>query len=183
LKIKVQFLNHSERTLNTLLKRTNKMATAADILGATRHFKIPARWGKHYQRLCEERDRLMARDCSTCETSRAKLDDLAEAAAEESQRSLSLVAASATQNTIFEVLAAIRRIERGTYGLCEITGEPIESERLRAIPWTRYSFRGQNEVEKGGYDRKYSLPALKSLSEDGFADEEEGEQTEEEEAA
>src|SRR5262249_30513793 len=118
------------------------MATAADILGVHRQTKVPARWGSHYQRLCDERDRLMARDCSACETSRVKLDDLTEAASEESQRSIALVAASATQNTIFEILAAIRRIERGTYGLCEITGEPIEAERLRAIPWTRYSFRG-----------------------------------------
>ena len=159
------------------------MATAADILGATRQSKVPTRWSKHYQQLCEERDRLMARDCSAGETSRAKLDDLTDAAAEESQRSLSLVAASATQNTIFEVLAAIRRIERGTYGLCEITGEPIETARLQAIPWTRYSFRGQNEMEKGGFGRRHSLPALESLSQAGLTDEEEGEPSEEEEAA
>src|SRR6266853_878878 len=97
------------------------MATAADILGVSSHSKIPRRWCDHYQRLCEERDRLMARDCSTCEGSRVKLDDLTDAASEESQRSLSLVAASATQNTIFEVLAAIRRIERivGSVGSSE----------------------------------------------------------------
>lgn len=159
------------------------MATAADILGVNRRAKIPTRWCNHYQRLCEERDRLMARDCSTCEASRVKLDDLTDAAAEESQRSLSLVAASATQNTIFEVLAAIHRIERGTYGLCEITGEPIETDRLHAIPWTRYSFRGQNELEKGGFGRRHSLPSLQSLSEAGLSDEEEAEQREEEEAA
>jgi RNA polymerase-binding transcription factor DksA len=155
------------------------MATAADILGANRISKVPVRWSKHYQRLCEERDRLMARDCSTCETSRAKLDDLAEAAAEESQQSLSLVAASATQNTIFEVVGAIRRIERGTYGLCEITGEPIEAERLRAIPWTRYSFHGQNELEKGSFERRHALPALHSLSEANLAEEEEAREEEE----
>src|SRR5579859_600462 len=158
------------------------MATAADILGVTRHLKIPTRWSTHYQRLCEERDRLMARDCSPGETSRAKMDDPTDAAAEESERSLSLVAASATHNTIFEVLAAIRRIERGTYGQCEITGEPIESARLQAIPWTRYSFRGQNELEKGGFERKHSLPALESLSQSGFSDEEEAESSEEEDA-
>jgi RNA polymerase-binding transcription factor DksA len=124
----------------------------------------------------------MARDCSTCETSRVKLDDLTEAASEESQRSLALVAASATQNTIFEVLAAIRRIERGTYGLCEITGEPIEAERLRAIPWTRYSFRGQDELEKGGLARKFALPSVQSLAEAGEASEEEEERADEEES-
>jgi RNA polymerase-binding transcription factor DksA len=155
------------------------MATAADILGMPRQSKVPARWGKHHQRLCEERDRLMARDCSSCETSRAKLDDLTEAASDESQTSLSLVAASATQNTIFEVLAAIRRIERGTYGVCEITGEAIEAERLTAIPWTRYSFHGQNELEKSGLGRRHALPSLHSLTEAGLAEDEEREQEEE----
>jgi RNA polymerase-binding transcription factor DksA len=157
------------------------MATAADILGTTRPSKIPTRWSKYYERLCEERDRLMARDCSSGEGSRVKLDDLAEAASEESQRSLSMVAASATQSTIFEVMAAIRRIERGTYGHCEITGEPIEADRLNAIPWTRYSFQGQHELEKNGLDRKHSLPSLHSLSE-GLNEEEE-ESSEEEESA
>src|SRR5436190_715748 len=126
------------------------MATAADILGVGQRLKIPTRWSKHYQRLCEERDRQIARDCSMGETPWVNRDDEADAASDESQRSLSLVAASATQSTIFEVLAAIRRIERGTYGMCEITGEPIEADRLTAIPWTRYSFHGQNDLEKNG---------------------------------
>src|SRR5258707_13301468 len=158
------------------------MATAADILGVNRYSKVPVRWGKHYQRLCEERDRLMARDCSSFEGSRVKLDDLTEAAGEESQRSLSLVAASATQSTIFEILAALRRIERATYGLCEITGEPIEAERLRAIPWTRYSFQGQNELEKGGFGHKFALPSLQPLTESGLTEEEEETRSEEEES-
>jgi hypothetical protein len=54
---------------------------------------------------------------------------------------------------------------------------------LHAIPWTRYSFRGQNELEKGGFGRRHSLPALQSLAEAGFADEEEAEQSDEEEVA
>src|SRR5262249_53331240 len=120
-----------------------------------------------------ERDRLMARDCSAWECSRVKLDDLADAAAEESGRSLSLVTATATHNTIFEVLAAIRRIERGTYGICEITGEPIEADRLKALPWARYSLAGQQELEKNGLDRKVSLPGLQSLNETGINGEDE----------
>lgn len=38
-----------------------------------------------------------------------------------------------------EVEAALARIRDGTYGRCEVTGKPIEPERLRAIPWTRLS--------------------------------------------
>ena len=140
------------------------MATAADILGLNRKIKIPTRWAKHYEQLCAERDKLLARDCSSPEFPAVKLDDLTDAACEESQRSLSLVAATATQATIFEVLAALHRIERGTYGICELTGKPIETERLEVIPWTRYSFTGQHELEKAGLDRKRALPSLESLS-------------------
>src|SRR5262245_16659493 len=119
------------------------MATAAGISGTHPNSKIPARWAGHYRRLCAERDRLMARDCCSLQTSRVKLYDFADAGSNVSQASLLLVEVGATQNMIFEVLAAIRRIERGTYGMCELTGCPIEADRLLIIPWTRYSFRGQ----------------------------------------
>ncbi|MCI0597666.1 TraR/DksA C4-type zinc finger protein [Candidatus Parcubacteria bacterium] len=36
-----------------------------------------------------------------------------------------------------EVLAALTRIEKGTYGTCEVSGEPIEEERLNADPAAR----------------------------------------------
>ena len=151
------------------------MATAADILGASRILKISARWAKHHEWLSEERDRLLARDCSAPETSMAKMDDPGDAAAEESQRCLALVSASATQASIVDVMEAIRRIERGTYGVCELTGQPIEPERLRAIPWARYSIEGQNEIEKAGFGRRHTLPTLNSLTEAAAADAEENE--------
>src|SRR5437762_8900308 len=111
------------------------MATATDILGSSRNRKIPGQWSTHYQRLCAERERLLARDCLATEISRTKPADLTDAASETFQRSLSVAVTSATQQTILEVLAAIHRIERGAYGICEMTGEPIEPERLQAIPW------------------------------------------------
>ena len=155
------------------------MATAADILGLNRISKVPGRWSKHHERLSAERDRLLACDRSPTEVSSVKMDDLGDAAAEESQRCLSLVAACAAQANLVDVLEAIRRIERGTYGICEMTGKPIEAERLRAIPWTRYSFAGQNEQEKAGFERKHVLPALESLSQAAPVDGEEAEERDE----
>ncbi len=43
---------------------------------------------------------------------------------------------------LLEVEYALMRIEVGSFGLCEETEEPIETERLRAIPWTRLSIEG-----------------------------------------
>ncbi len=36
---------------------------------------------------------------------------------------------------LHEINHALDRISDGTYGICEVTGEPIPTERLRAIPW------------------------------------------------
>lgn len=43
---------------------------------------------------------------------------------------------------LMEIEMALARIDNGTYGTCEETEEPIEPERLLAIPWTRLSIEG-----------------------------------------
>jgi RNA polymerase-binding protein DksA len=53
------------------------------------------------------------------------------------------------QEVLFEIDAALRRIEKGTYGICELTGQPINIERLQALPYVRYTVRAQSELEKG----------------------------------
>jgi DnaK suppressor protein len=47
-----------------------------------------------------------------------------------------------TKIRLQEIENALARIERGNYGICEETDEPIEIERLRALPWTRLSIEG-----------------------------------------
>lgn len=43
---------------------------------------------------------------------------------------------------LMEIEIALSRIESGNYGICEETEEPIEPDRLLAIPWTRLSIEG-----------------------------------------
>lgn len=47
-----------------------------------------------------------------------------------------------TKTRLLEIESALARIERGSFGVCEETDEPIEVERLRALPWTRLSIEG-----------------------------------------
>jgi len=152
------------------------MTTTADILGINRPPTITRRWSRHYQRLCAERDRLLARDSSTPQSCPTKLDDMTDAGSDQSLGDMSLVGAAVTKATLQEVLDAIRRIELGTYGLCEITGRQIEPERLRAIPWTRCSYAGQAELEQGGYARRPRVPALGAVSQFDSADEDDVEE-------
>ncbi len=68
---------------------------------------------------------------------------------DEADQSMSVLAENeflANQNRIrhqlVEVESALARIEQGRYGICEETEEFIETERLKAIPWTRLSIEG-----------------------------------------
>lgn len=64
-------------------------------------------------------------------------------------REFALNQLSSEQDVLFEIDEAIRRIESGTYGICEMTEEPINIERLEALPYVRYSIKAQSEIEKG----------------------------------
>jgi RNA polymerase-binding transcription factor DksA len=55
-----------------------------------------------------------------------------------------------------EVEDAIDRIFCGTYGVCEQTGDAIDAKRLAAVPFTRYSLRGQEEHEKKLTERRHT---------------------------
>lgn len=57
-------------------------------------------------------------------------------------------------NEIREIDQALDRMETGQYGICEETGEPIEVNRLRAIPWTRLSLEGAEMRER--YKRRFA---------------------------
>jgi RNA polymerase-binding transcription factor DksA len=53
------------------------------------------------------------------------------------ERDFGLARAAHARQTIDEIDAALARLDAGTYGICEYSGEPIPEERLEAIPWAR----------------------------------------------
>ena len=64
-------------------------------------------------------------------------------------REMELNMMGSEQEVLFEIDAALRRIEKGTFGICELTGQPINVERLQTLPYVRYTVRAQSELEKG----------------------------------
>ena len=58
------------------------------------------------------------------------------------------------QRQLAEIEKALARIEQGCYGVCEETGDDIEPERLKAIPWTSCSIEGAEIRESMG--KKYA---------------------------
>lgn len=53
-----------------------------------------------------------------------------------------LISQERMRTQLIEIDQALSRIENGTYGICEETEEPIEVDRLFAVPWTRLSIEG-----------------------------------------
>ena len=63
-------------------------------------------------------------------------------------REFALNQLSNEQDVLYEIDEAIRRIENGTYGICETTGEPIKIQRLEALPYVRNSIKAQSDLER-----------------------------------
>ncbi len=74
--------------------------------------------------------------------------DLADRASSETGRSIELRARDRQRKLIAKIDAALRRIDEGTYGYCEETGEPISLRRLDARPIATLSIEAQERHER-----------------------------------
>ncbi len=74
--------------------------------------------------------------------------DLADRASSETERSIELRARDRQRKLIAKIDAALQRIEDGTYGFCEETGEPISLRRLEARPIATLSIEAQERHER-----------------------------------
>ena len=74
--------------------------------------------------------------------------DLADRASSETDRSLELRTRDRQRKLISKIEAALRRIDDGSYGFCEDTGEPIGFARLNARPIATMSLEAQERHER-----------------------------------
>ncbi len=74
--------------------------------------------------------------------------DLADRASSETDRAIELRARDRQRKLISKIDSAIRRIDEGTYGFCEETGEPISLKRLDARPIATLSIEAQERHER-----------------------------------
>ncbi len=76
------------------------------------------------------------------------LPDLADRASSETDRAIELRARDRQRKLIAKIDAALARIEDGSYGYCEETGEPISLKRLDARPIATFSIEAQERHER-----------------------------------
>ncbi len=103
----------------------------------------------------------------------------ADAGSDAYDRDFALSLLSQEQDALYEIDQALKRIELGTYGVCEMSGKPIPHTRLEAIPFARFTVECQSQLEKQNKASRVrqSVTSLFGLTE------EEGGEAEEEEAA
>jgi DnaK suppressor protein len=102
----------------------------------------------------------------------------ADAGSDAYDRDFALSLLSQEQDALYEIDQALKRIELGTYGKCEMSGKPIPHARLEAIPFARFTVECQSQLEKQSRASRVrqSVTSLFGLTE------EEGSDAEEEEA-
>jgi RNA polymerase-binding transcription factor DksA len=104
---------------------------------------------------------------------------MADSGTDNFDRDFALSLLSSDQDALYEIEEAIKRIEKDTYGVCELTGKPIPRARLDAIPWTRFTVEAQAQLEREGALRQKRLGALGTIDSAGTAEVEEEEEVEE----
>ncbi len=95
-------------------------------------------------------------------------------------RDLALGMLSSDQEAMFEIEEALRRIEKGTFGICEFTGKKIPKSRLDVNPWARFTVEAQLQLEKEGALRQRnrigSLGSVETSSASDGDDDEDGDE-------
>ncbi len=76
------------------------------------------------------------------------IPDIADRASEETDRAIELRTRDRQRKLVAKIDGALRRIEEGEYGYCEVTGEPISLKRLDARPIATLSLEAQERHER-----------------------------------
>lgn len=74
----------------------------------------------------------------------------AELATETIERELDQSVVLHVQAELLEVQSALKRLDGGTYGLCEACAQPISEARLEAMPAARYCIEDQAKLSRNG---------------------------------
>ena len=103
----------------------------------------------------------------------------ADAGSDAYDRDFALSLLSQEQDALYEIDEALKRVELGTYGKCEMSGKPIPRARLEAIPFARFTVECQSQLEKQSRASRVrqSVTSLFGLTEEDGSDTEEEEAT------
>src|SRR5271169_6320606 len=126
--------------------------------------KVKAEWQKYYNRLLELREQLLHQMNGLAKDSAQEMPGyslhMADSGTDNFDRDFALSLLSSDQDAVYEIEEALKRIEKKTYGVCELTNKTIPKARLEAIPWTRFTVDAQAQLEKDGALKSRRIGAL-----------------------
>ncbi|MBI3192124.1 MAG: TraR/DksA C4-type zinc finger protein [Pedosphaera parvula] len=181
--VKGQSVSRSSATAAAILGiAPTKSATASNYTPNGRG-KIKLEWQKYYTTLLDLRERLLDQMSGLAKESAEEMASyslhMADSGTDNFDRDFALSLLSSDQDAIYEIEEALKRIEKQTYGICELTGKPIPKARLNAIPWTRFTVEAQAQLERDGVLRHKRLGQLGSVDNSGMSEIEEEPEEEE----
>ncbi|HEY2343418.1 MAG TPA: TraR/DksA C4-type zinc finger protein [Chthoniobacteraceae bacterium] len=183
-----------EKPANDHPKRTNGDTFVVNSMEAKREAEADAKLSpflrKQKERLLQLRDNILdsmngvAKDTlrSRAEGSEASAFGMhqADAGSDAYDRDFALSLLSQEQDALYEIEEALKRVEQGAYGVCEMSGKPIAHARLEAIPFARYTVECQAQIERQTKAQRSRTPVTSLF---GLTDAEDGAEGEEEEPA
>ena len=106
----------------------------------------------------------------------------ADAGSDAYDKDFALSLLSQEQDALYEVEEALKRVDNGTYGVCEMSAKQIPHPRLEALPFARFTVECQTEVEKGRRFQRSRIPVtslfgLTDSEGEGESETEEAEET------
>jgi len=136
--------------------------------------KVKAEWQKYCQRLLELREQLLRQMNGLAKESAQELPGyslhMADSGTDNFDRDFALSLLSSDQDAVYEIEEALKRIEKKTYGVCELTGKNIPKARLEAIPWTRFTVEAQGQLEREGALRSRRIGQLGTIDSAGVSE-------------
>lgn len=168
--------NVGSATLAAILgKSTPSRATDKSVMWSpSGKVKIKSEWQGYYNTLLDLRERLRSQMSGLAKESATQMESyslhMGDSGTDNFDRDFALSLLSSDQDAIYEIEAALQRIERGNFGVCELTEKNIPKARLEAIPWTRYTVEAQAQLEREGALRQKRLAALGSMESTAVAE-------------
>ncbi len=102
---------------------------------------------KHLEELKADAEKRL-KDKKTMDMPEAEVGDPIDAASQSLDKEILFELSGNSHNTIGQIEAALRKIEKGIYGRCELCRQPIPKKRIKALPFARYCINCQHSSER-----------------------------------
>ena len=132
-----------------MVKKKAKKKMKAKTAKAAKVKKLPAGQYRRFEEILDKKrdDILKMVKHKEEDLSQGEIGDEADVASKTFERELLFEMEDSERIILDHIEAALRKIEKGNFGICESCGKSISSPRLKAMPWARYCIACQSRVE------------------------------------